>query len=56
MPHAAVLLLSLLAVSAAPFAVERADAAGLVERDGTSGVETALKDLFSEAGIERSNT
>ncbi len=36
--------------------VARADAAGLVERDGTSGVETALKDLFSEAGIERSNT
>ena len=36
--------------------VARADAAGLVERDGTSGVETALKDLFSEAGIERGNT
>ncbi len=36
--------------------VARADAAGLVGRDGTSGVETALKDLFSEAGIERSNT
>ena len=36
--------------------VARADAAGLVERDGTSGVETALKELFSEAGIERSNT
>lgn len=36
--------------------VARADAAGLVGRDGTSGVETALKDLFSGAGIERSNT
>jgi ribonuclease P protein component len=36
--------------------VARADAAGLVERDGASGVETALKELFSEAGIERSNT
>jgi ribonuclease P protein component len=36
--------------------VARADAAGLVERDGTSGVETALTELFAEAGIERSNT
>jgi len=36
--------------------VARADAAGLVERDGASGVESALKELFSEAGIERSNT
>lgn len=36
--------------------VARADAAGLVERDGTSGVESALKDLFAEAGIERGNT
>jgi ribonuclease P protein component len=36
--------------------VARADAAGLVERDGTPGVETALKDLFGEAGVERGNT
>ena len=36
--------------------VARHDAAALVERDGTSGVESALKDLFSEAGIERGNT
>ena len=36
--------------------VARSDAAGLVERDGTTGVETALQDLFSEAGLERSNT
>ena len=36
--------------------VARHDAAGLVERDGTPGVETALRELFSEAGIERSNT
>ena len=36
--------------------VARHDAAGLVERDGTSGVEAALKELFSEAGIERGNT
>jgi ribonuclease P protein component len=36
--------------------VARHDAAGLVEREGTSGVETALSELFAEAGIERSNT
>src|SRR5688500_6451528 len=36
--------------------VARADAAGLVERDGTSGVEAALTELFGEAGIERGNT
>ena len=36
--------------------VARHDAAALVERDGTSGVETALKELFREAGIERGNT
>jgi ribonuclease P protein component len=36
--------------------VARHDAAALVERDGTTGVESALKDLFSEAGIERGNT
>ena len=36
--------------------VARADAAGLVERDGTAGVETALTELFAEAGIERGNT
>ena len=36
--------------------VARHDAAGLVERDGTSGVEAALKELFREAGIERGNT
>ena len=36
--------------------VARHDAAGLVERDGTSGVETALTELLAEAGIERSNT
>ena len=33
--------------------VARHDAAGLVEREGTSGVETALRELFAEAGIER---
>lgn len=33
--------------------VARHDAAGLVERDGTTGVEAALRELFSEAGIER---
>ena len=32
--------------------VARHDAAGLVERDGTPGVESALKDLFREAGLE----
>jgi ribonuclease P protein component len=36
--------------------VARSDAAALVERDGTSGVESALTELFREAGIERSNT
>ena len=36
--------------------VARHDAAGLVERDGTPGVETALRELLSEAGIERGNT
>jgi ribonuclease P protein component len=36
--------------------VARHDAAGLVNRDGTPGVEAALKDLFAEAGIERGNT
>jgi ribonuclease P protein component len=36
--------------------VARHDAAALVERDGTSGVESALKELFREAGIERGNT
>jgi len=33
--------------------VARHDAAGLVEREGTPGVETALRELFSEAGIVR---
>ncbi|HEY5907961.1 MAG TPA: ribonuclease P protein component [Vicinamibacteria bacterium] len=32
--------------------VARHDAAGLVDRDGTPGVESALKDLFREAGLE----
>jgi ribonuclease P protein component len=36
--------------------VARRDSAGLVERDGSTGVESALKELFSEAGIERGNT
>jgi ribonuclease P protein component len=36
--------------------VARHDAAGLVEREGASGVESALEELFSEAGIERRNT
>ncbi len=36
--------------------VARHDAAALVEREGTPGVETALTDLFSEAGLERGNT
>ena len=31
--------------------VARPDAAGLVERDGTSGVESALGELFAESGI-----
>lgn len=33
--------------------VARHDATGLVEREGTPGVETALRELFREAGIER---
>jgi len=33
--------------------VARHDAAGLVEREGTSGVETALRELMAEAGIEK---
>ena len=33
--------------------VARHDAAGLVEREGTPGVETALAELFAEAGLER---
>src|SRR5215210_3272848 len=36
--------------------VARHDAAALVEREGTTGVETALRELFREAGIERGNT
>lgn len=32
--------------------VARPDLAALVERDGTGGVETALKELFAEAGLE----
>ena len=36
--------------------VARQDAAALVEREGASGVETALTELFREAGIERGNT
>jgi len=36
--------------------VARHDAAGLVEREGTPGVESALRELFREAGIERGNT
>ena len=36
--------------------VARHDAAGLVERDGAPGVESALSELFREAGIERRNT
>ena len=31
--------------------VARPDVAGLVERDGTGGVEGALRDLFAESGI-----
>jgi ribonuclease P protein component len=36
--------------------VARHDSAGLVEREGTPGVESALAELFREAGIERRNT
>lgn len=36
--------------------VARHDAATLTERDGTPGVEAALRDLLGEAGIERGNT
>jgi ribonuclease P protein component len=31
--------------------VARPDSAGLVEREGTGGVETALRELFSESGV-----
>jgi ribonuclease P protein component len=31
--------------------VARPDVAGLVERDGTGGVESALRELFEQAGI-----
>jgi ribonuclease P protein component len=31
--------------------VARPDLAGLVEREGTAGVETALRELFREAGL-----
>lgn len=33
--------------------VARPDAAGLVEREGSTGVESALRELFAEAGIEK---
>lgn len=33
--------------------VARPDAAGLVERDGTPGLQGALRELFAEAGLER---
>ena len=33
--------------------VARPDAAGLVEREGTPGVESTLRELFAEAGLER---
>jgi len=33
--------------------IARHDAAGLVEREGTPGVETALRELLAQAGIER---
>ncbi|HYH61136.1 MAG TPA: ribonuclease P protein component [Solirubrobacterales bacterium] len=33
--------------------VARHDAAGLVEREGTPGAETALRELLAEAGIEK---
>ncbi|MDQ2675694.1 MAG: ribonuclease P protein component [Actinomycetota bacterium] len=36
--------------------VARHDAAALVDREGTSGVQTALTDLFREAGIDGGNT
>lgn len=32
--------------------VARPDAAGLVERDGTHGIESALAELLAEAGLE----
>ena len=32
--------------------VARRDSAALVEREGTPGVETALRDLFRDAGLE----
>ena len=32
--------------------VARPDSAGLVEREGTPGVDAALRELFAEAGIE----
>ena len=32
--------------------VARPDVAGLVEREGTSGVETALRELLADAGSE----
>jgi ribonuclease P protein component len=32
--------------------VARPDSAGLVEREGTPGVDAALRELFTEAGIE----
>ena len=32
--------------------VARPDVAGLVEREGTNGVEGALRELFAEAGLE----
>ena len=33
--------------------VARHDSAGLVEREGTSGVEAALRELLNQAGIEK---
>ena len=36
--------------------VARPDVAGLLERDGTSGVQTALSGLFADAGLEGGNT
>jgi ribonuclease P protein component len=33
--------------------VARPDSAGLVERDGTNGVDETLRELLTEAGIER---
>ena len=32
--------------------VARPDSAGLVEREGTPGIDAALRELFAEAGIE----